>query len=82
MKELKSENTEKRSQQRWRNSTKSVENKNRILSMEGKSRCWQTTTPLTDELEDILTLWTVNGLQRDRKKTSYNMAEPGFTACF
>lgn len=33
-----------------------------VLSVEGESGRRQAATPLPDELEDVLTLWTVSGL--------------------
>lgn len=34
--------------------------------MEGEARGRDTTAPLVDELKDVLTLWTVTGLQGTR----------------
>lgn len=42
------------------------------MSVEGESRCWQTTTPLADELKDVLTLWAVTGLQ-GKRNTNNNL---------
>lgn len=50
-----------------------------VLSVEGESRGRQAATPLPDELEDVLTLWTVSGLWGGGGETNTNNNPSGKT---